>query len=507
MNPIALDGNSLSLETFRSIVLDREQVSLADSSRARLLKTRHFIDEAAQRSERVYSVNTGFGILSKVTIPKDKLLQLQLNIVRSHCAGVGELHSEDESRAILLLRTNVLAKGYSGVRAELVDLLVGMLNHRIHPVIPNKGSVGASGDLAPLAHVACVLIGEGEAFIDGKRMSGAAALKQAGLKPVVLQPKEGLALINGTQQMTGWGALLLLKAEELMNLADLICTTSLEGVLGSWHPYEAWVQETRAYVGQKRSADLLRGFMKNSEIWKSHEKCDRVQDPYSFRCAPQVHGAVRDLLSFVRSQITVEMNSATDNPLVHPDTGEIVSNGNFHGQPIAFALDILGMALSEISSLSERRTAKLMDPSFSDLPAFLIKNEGLNSGLMMAQVTSAALVSENRGLCHPASTDTIPTNNEKEDHVSMGPNAARKAGMILANTVHVLAIEAISACQALEFRRPLRAGDGPEFLYRQIREQVRPLDQDRALTGDIEAVATILRSGQLHERAEGAGLW
>jgi histidine ammonia-lyase len=506
MSAITLDGNTLSLEKFRSIVFDRAKVSVAHSARERLVKTRHFIDEAARRDERVYSVNTGFGILSKVKIPKDKLEQLQLNIVRSHCAGVGEPHSESESRAILLLRTNVLAKGFSGVRAELVDLLVGMLNQGVHPVIPNKGSVGASGDLAPLAHVAAVLIGEGEAFVDAKRMPGSVALKQCGLRPVVLQPKEGLALINGTQQMTGWGATTLLMAEQLIDLADLICTASLEGVLGSARPFAAWVHETRPFEGQKKSAALLRSFMEKSEIWKSHYTCERVQDPYSFRCAPQVHGAIRDLLSFVRRQIETEMNSATDNPLVHPETGEIVSGGNFHGQPIAFALDILGMALSEISSLSERRIAKLMDPGFSELPAFLIKNEGLNSGLMMAQVTAAALVSENKGLCHPASTDSIPTNNEKEDHVSMGPNAARKASVILANTVHVLAIEALSACQALEFRRPLRAGVGPEFLHRQVRSLVPPLEQDRVLTGDIETVATLIRSGKLHESARQGGL-
>lgn len=506
-NTVQLDGNSLSLESFRKIVLGKAKVALSESARARLVKTRHFIDEAATRDERVYSVNTGFGILSKVKIPKDKLKQLQLNIVRSHCAGVGEPHSEAESRAVLLLRTNVLAKGFSGVRAELVDLLVGMLNAGIHPVIPNKGSVGASGDLAPLAHIAAILIGEGEAFVDGRRMPGAAALKNASLEPLVLQPKEGLALINGTQQMTGWGALTLLRTEEAIDIADLICTTSLEGVLGSGRPFEAWVHETRPYTGQKRSAELLRSFMQKSEIWKSHATCDRVQDPYSFRCAPQVHGAIRDLLAFVRQQVTVEMNAATDNPLVHPETGEIVSNGNFHGQPVAFALDILGMAASEIASLSERRTAKLIDPSFSELPAFLIKNEGLNSGLMMAQVTSAALVSENKGLCHPASTDSIPTNNEKEDHVSMGPNAARKAAVILANTTHVLAIEALSACQAMEFRRPLRAGVGPEFLYKAIRERVPALEEDRVLTGDIENVATFIRSGELHERAQAAGLW
>ncbi len=503
---IALNGDSLTLAQFRSIVLDREQVTLDSKSRERLLSTRKWIDKAAQGEERVYSINTGFGVLSKVTIAREDLDQLQVNLIRSHCAGVGEPHSEIESRSILLLRTNVLAKGFSGVRTEVVDSLVGMLNEGVHPVIPCKGSVGASGDLAPLAHLAAVLIGEGEAQIDGKRMSGAAALKQAGLTPVKLAPKEGLSLINGTQQMTGLGALLLIRAEELADLADLTCSASLDGVLGTPRAYAEWVHRTRPFPGQLESAKKMTAFMQGSEIYQSHKNCDRVQDPYSFRCAPQVHGACRDLFTFVRNTLSIELNAATDNPLVDPNTGEIVSQGNFHGQPIAFALDILGMGISELASVSERRIAKLIDPSYSELPCFLVEKEGLNSGFMIAHVTAAALVAENRLLSHPASTDSIPTNNEKEDHVSMGPTAARKAKVILENAENVLAIEMLCASQALEFRKPLKAGRGPQWLWKSIREKVPALKVDRVLTPDIEAIAGLIRTGKLHAKARTEGI-
>lgn len=493
-----LDGNSLTLEKFKSIVEDREKVSLCPTAKEKLIKSRNVVEKAAQQDEKVYSINTGFGVLSKVKIDKDQLEQLQVNLIRSHCAGVGEIHSETESRAILLLRTNVLAKGFSGARPELVELCIEMLNRGVHPIIPSKGSVGASGDLAPLAHLASVLIGEGEAFYQSKKMKGSEALQLAGLKPIKLAAKEGLSLINGTQQMTALGALTLLRSEETMDLADLICATSLDGVLGTPKAYVDWVQQTRPFPGQIKTAKLLSMFMEESEIYKSHENCDRVQDPYSFRCAPQVHGGVRELLSFVRHMLSIELNAATDNPLVNGETEELVSNGNFHGQPIAFALDILGMAVSELGSLSERRMAKLIDPSFSGLPTFLVKKEGLNSGFMMAQVTSAALVSENKLLSHPGSTDSIPTNNEKEDHVSMGPLCARKAKTILDNTQTCLAIEALAAAQALEFRKPLKPGKGPQFLYRFIRERVPALDTDRNLHGDIEAILSTLRSGEMH---------
>ena len=497
-----LDGHSLTLETFKAIVEGREKVSLCPKAKEIMLKARAIVDKAANQDDKVYSINTGFGVLSKIKIEKHQLDQLQVNLIRSHCAGVGEVHSEVESRAILLLRTQCLAKGFSGVRPQLVELLIELLNREIHPVIPSKGSVGASGDLAPLAHLASVLIGEGEAFFQGKRMTGDVALKLAGLKPIKLAPKEGLSLINGTQQMTALGALTLLRAEETVDLADLICSASLDGVLGTAKAFTDWVQQTRPFPGQIKTAKLLRSFMEGSEISQSHVDCDRVQDPYSFRCVPQVHGGVRELLVFVRHMLSIELNAATDNPLVNAETGELISNGNFHGQPIAFALDILGMAVSELASISERRMAKLIDPTFSGLPTFLVKNEGLNSGFMMAQVTAASLVSENKLLSHPASTDSIPTNNEKEDHVSMGPLCARKAKTILENTQTCLAIEALAAAQALEFRKPLKPGVGPQFLYRFVRERVSALEEDRNLHHDIETILSTMRTGEMYSAME-----
>jgi len=504
---IELDGDSLTLDGFARIVHDRAQVTISHAARSRMLRTRAHVEKAVLSGERVYSLNTGFGFLSKVTVPSDQLDQLQVNLIRSHCVGVSEPHSEIESRAMLLLRANVLAKGFSGVRPLLVELLVDMLNKGVHPVIPRKGSVGASGDLAPLAHLASVLLGEGEAFHSGSRLGGGEALRRAGLEPVKLAPKEGLSLINGTQQMTALGALLCLRAEKLVDIADLVASTSLEGVLGTPRAYVDWIQQTRPHPGQQRSAQLLRQFMEGSQIYQSHASCDRVQDPYSFRCAPQVHGACRDLIASTRRTIEIEINAATDNPLVHPDTGEIVSGGNFHGQPVAFALDVLGMAISELASISERRLSKLIDPGFSGLPAFLVKNEGLNSGFMMTQVTAAHLVCESRLLTHPASTDSIPTSNEKEDHVSMGPIAAFKACTILDNTEHVLAIEALAACQAIDFRKPLVPGRGPRLLHRLMRERVATLEEDRYLHLDIAAAVALVRSGEIHAglAAEGLG--
>lgn len=494
---IHLDGDSLSLEQFRDVVLNGTEVGLTEDTVMKLIQSRDVVDKAIGSGKRIYSINTGFGILSKVQIPEKDLEQLQVNLIRSHCSGVGEPHDELESRAILLLRTNCLAKGYSGVRPQLVEALVGLLNRRVHPVIPCKGSVGASGDLAPLAHLAAVLIGEGEAYHEGKRLPGGEALKKAGLKPIALAPKEGLSLINGTQQMTGLGALLALEAEQAAESADLVTTCSLEGVLGTPKAYQDWLQQTRPYPGQIESAARLREYMEGSEIYESHVNCDRVQDPYSFRCAPQVHGAARDLITFAKKQIEIEMNAATDNPLVNWKTKELVSNGNFHGQPVAFALDILGMGLAELGSLSERRISKLIDPTFSELPCFLVKNEGLNSGFMMAQVTAASLVAESRLLSHPGSTDSIPTNNEKEDHVSMGPLCARKAKTILENTLTILAIEWLAAAQALEFRKPMRPARGPKAALDLLRQYVPPLDGDRALTPDIQKAVRLLRNGDL----------
>lgn len=504
---IQLDGDSLTLSSFSSVVKRQEKVSLTDRSRERIRASRSHVEKAIQNGKKIYSINTGFGILSKVLIAQRDLEQLQLNFIRSHCAGVGDPHSEMETRAILLLRTNVLAKGYSGVRLELVELLVECLNKRIHPVIPQKGSVGASGDLAPLAHLAAVLIGEGEAWFDGNRMSGGMALKKAGLSPIRLVAKEGLALTNGTQQMTAQGALCLENASQLADLSDLVCSATLDGILGTPRAYADWLHAVRPHEGQRVSAENLRRLTQDSEIYASHADCDRVQDPYSLRCAPQIHGACRDLLLQAKKTIDVELNSATDNPLVHPESGEIVSCGNFHGQPIAFSLDLMGIALAQLSNVSERRIVKLINPVFSELPTFLVKNEGLNSGFMIPQYTAASLVSENKLLSHPASTDSIPTNNEKEDINSNGPIAARKAKTILKNTQYVLAIEALAACQALDFRKPLRPGLGPRLLLEIVRKVIPTLDQDRFIASDIETMEKIIDSGALHREAVRAGFF
>ncbi len=499
---ILIDGNQLTLSQFHKIVFERQEVGLTPQSKAAMAKSRSHVEKAMLTGELIYSINTGFGVLSNVKIPAESLDELQINLIRSHSVGVGPLHSEEESRGLLLLRANVLAKALSGVRPVIAQTLCQMINKGVHPCIPTKGSVGASGDLAPLAHLSLVLIGEGEAIFESKRMSGSQAMKQAGITPVRLLPKEGLSLINGTQQTTSLGAILIVRAEAMIEEADLICSASLDGTLGTAAAFASWLHEARPHAGQLKSAANLAHFCLDSEVSASHTDCEKVQDAYSFRCTPQVHGACRDMLSFAKKTIEIEMNSATDNPLVHPATGEVVSGGNFHGQPVAFALDVIGMAVSEISSISERRISKLMDPHFSELPAFLVKNEGLNSGLMMAQVTAAALVSESKLLTHPASTDSIPTNNEKEDHVSMGPWAARKAKMILENTEYVLAIEAIAACQALDFRKPLKPNRGGRLLTTWIRSMVPPMEKDRILSTDVEAVTAGLRRGELEKKIQ-----
>lgn len=506
MTAIALDGESLTLASYDAIVRAGAAVALSGTALDRLAKVRSYVDRAVASGEKTYSINTGFGILSKVTIPPDQLEALQENLLRSHCVGVGPLLSPQESRGLLLLRANVLAKGYSGVRPLVAQALVRLLNAGVSPAIPSKGSVGASGDLAPLAHLAVVLLGEGAAFLpDGRKVSGAEALRAAGLEPIKLAPKEGLALINGTQQMTAMGALMALEAQRLLDLADLVCAASVDGTLGSPRAFLPWIHAARPHDGQRASAARIAAHLVGSAIAESHKDCGRVQDAYSFRCAPQVHGSARDLVAFAERVLAVEMNSATDNPLVHPDTGEIVSGGNFHGQPVAAALDVMAMGVSELGSISERRIAKLVDPAFSELPAFLVKNEGLHSGFMIAQYTAAALCSENKLLTHPASTDSIPTNNGKEDHVSMGPVAAVKLKTIVENVRTILAIEALCACQALDFRRPLHGGKGVEALYGAVRGRVPTLDHDRILSPDIEAVAEMFRGPALDKTLKTGG--
>ncbi|MGZ6080955.1 MAG: histidine ammonia-lyase, partial [Myxococcaceae bacterium] len=428
---LLLDGETLSLEEIREVSRGDWHVALAPEALARVERARALVDRIAAGEAAAYGINTGFGTLAEVRIDRKDLRTLQRNLLLSHAAGVGTPLPVPEARALLLLRCNVLARGHSGIRPRTLQLALDMLNRGVIPVVPERGSVGASGDLAPLAHLALVLIGEGEAFVGTERLPGRAALARVGLEPVVLEAKEGLALVNGTQAMCAVGALALLRGEALAETADLAGAMTLEGLLGSHRPFLAPIHAARPHPGQIAVAEHLRSLLRDSEIVESHADCAKVQDPYSLRCMPQVHGAVRDGLSHARRVLSIEVNSATDNPLVFPDEDLIVSGGNFHGQPVSLALDVLAIACTQLSSISERRVEQLVNPALSGLPPFLAKNSGLNSGFMIAQVTSAALVAESRILSHPASVDSIPSSAGREDHVSMGMTAALKARQVV----------------------------------------------------------------------------
>lgn len=494
---VIIDGDSLELEALRRVALGEAEVVLSEASAAKVDRARALVDRIADGDVATYGINTGFGTLAEVRIDKKDLKTLQRNLILSHAAGVSSPLPIPEARALLLLRANVLAKGHSGVRRSTLQLALDMLNRGVVPVVPERGSVGASGDLAPLAHLALVLIGEGEAFVDGERLPGRAALAKKGLEPVELQAKEGLALVNGTQAMCATGILALLRAEELAELADVAGSMTLEGLLGSHKPFIDHIHRVRNHPGQRAVAAHLRELLVKSELVGTHENCSKVQDPYSLRCMPQVHGAARDGLGYARRALEVEANSATDNPLVFEEEELIVSGGNFHGQPISLALDVVAIACTQLASISERRVEQLVNPSLSGLPAFLAKDSGLNSGFMIAQVTSAALVAESRVLSHPASVDSIPSSAGREDHVSMGMTAALKARQVVEHARHCIAIELLCAAQALEFRQPLKAGAGPQAAYELIRTKVPSMEQDRELHLDIQAVSALIDSGEL----------
>lgn len=499
---VQIDGSQLSLIDVERVANGADCVLTADA-RARVRASRQVVERAIKSGRQVYGVNTGFGHLSHVGIEKGDLAALQQNLVRSHCTGVGAPLSERIVRAILVMRANCLARGHSGLRVETLQRLVDFLRHRIHPVVPEQGSVGASGDLAPLAHIALTLIGEGEVFLDGKRMPTERALRRVGMKPLTLHPKEGLALINGTQVMLAIGILALLQARRLATLADAIGAMSLEALLGSHRPFEKRLHDARPQPGQRQSAANMRRLLKKSALRRSHVDCGKVQDCYSLRCMPQVHGAVRDALDYIEPILAIEVNSSTDNPMVFVDRDEMISAGNFHGQPISLALDHLGTSVCTLGTISERRIERLLNPALSDMPAFLARDPGLDSGFMMAHVTAAALVSENKILAHPASVDTIPTSAGKEDHVSMGAHAARKAASIVDHVTTVLAIEWQCAAQALELRRPVLGGIGVESARRCLRRiGVAPLDGDRVLSGDIERARKALLDGTLIDRLD-----
>jgi histidine ammonia-lyase len=494
---LELNGHTLQLDDVERVAHDtRREVRLGAAARARVEAARALVDRVIAENRVVYGLTTGFGALSEVTIPAERLRELQLNLIRSHAGGVGAPLPEAEVRAITLLRANVLALGYSGVRPLIIEGLLALLNTGVTPVIPALGSVGASGDLAPLSHLALVLLGEGEAYHAGERMPGGTALQRAGIEPVVLEAKEGLALNNGTQAQTGIGILALLRAERALETAEVAGAMSLEGLRGTPDAFDPLIQRARPQAGQAVSAARLRVLLGGSEIRESHRYNDpRVQDAYSLRCMPQVHGAARQAFGFVRGVLEVEANSATDNPLVFAAEERVISGGNFHGQPVAQALDFLAIACADVGSMAERRIARLVDPALSGLPAFLTMDPGVNSGLMMAQIVAAALVNELKLRANPASADSIPTDANKEDHVSMGMASALKARVAVELLETILALELITAAQALEFLKPLRPGRGVAKAYGQLRAAVPPLREDRVLATDIAKAEELVRAG------------
>lgn len=496
MPALTLTGNDLSLSDLQAVAAGA-LVQFSDSAVLAMLASRAVVDGAVARGEVVYGVNTGFGNFADVRIGATDLEALQRNLVRSHAAGVGPTLPIPETRALMVLRANVLAKGYSGARVETAQLLIDCLNRGIHPHVPEQGSVGASGDLAPLAHVALLLIGEGSCDVAGRTMKAADALAAALLKPVTLAAKEGLALINGTQLMTGIAGLALLEAETLARTADVVAAMTVDALLGTDVAFDPRIHAARPHAGQAASARNLRRLLAGSALRESHRNCGRVQDAYSLRCAPQVHGAARDALAFVRRTVEIEMNSATDNPMVFADDSVLLSGGNFHGEPVAMAADFLAIAAAELGGISERRIERLVNPTLSGLPAFLTEDGGLRSGFMMAHVTAAALASENKSLAHPASVDSITTSANKEDHVSMGPIAARKARSVVTNVRRILAIEALAAAQGIEFHRPLKTSAALENVHAVLRSAVPRYDADRIMGPEIEAAAELVRDGAL----------
>jgi histidine ammonia-lyase len=526
---ILLDGTSLTLEQLLSIADRGETVALADAARERVLASRAVVERRARGDQPAYGINTGFGSFAEVAIAPDALEALQLNLLRSHAAGLGDPLPVRAVRATMALRANVLAKGFSGISLATLEALIALLNHRVHPRVPSRGSVGASGDLAPLAHLALVLIGEGEALDDqegtardrGDRreepnnslrslraprfhpVRGPEALARAGLKPIRLGAKEGLALINGTQPSTAVLALALAGAEQVARAADIAAALSIDALRGSIHPFEARIHEARPFGGQRASAANIEALMRGSGINHSHEHCGKVQDAYSLRCAAQVHGATREALRFVRETVAIEANSATDNPMVFADSGDIVSGGNFHGAPIAIAADLLAAALVPLATISERRTDRLVDPSLSGLPAFLTRDGGLKSGYMLAQVTAAAVASEMKSLAHPAGVDTIPTSANKEDHVSMSMTAALKADTSVSRAREVIAIEILCACQAIDLLAPLATSPPLRLVHQLVRSRVPMLDDDRPPSPDIVAIAELIASNALEDACAG----
>jgi histidine ammonia-lyase len=490
---VVIDGDRLTIDDVNRAARLGHPVEWPAAARGKAARARALIDRCVSEGQVVYGVTTGFGKLSSVRISTAQLEELQANLIRSHAAGTGRPLADPETRAALLIRANVLAKGHSGVRPLVIEALLEMLNRGVLPVIPEKGSVGASGDLAPSAHIALVLMGEGEAAFEGRVMPGADAMRRAGIPPLTFQAKEGLAVLNGTHVMAALGCLLVDELDHLAAVADMVAALSTDAMWGTDRHFDPKIHQVRPHPGQAASAAAMRRWMDGSEIRQSHVQCDRVQDAYSMRCTPQVHGAVRDTLDHARRVLEREINSATDNPLVFPDEGEVISGGNFHGEPLAFIYDFLGIAAAELGGISERRTERMVNPDLSGLPAFLAREPGLNSGFMIAQLTAVALLGENKILAHPASVDSLPTSGNKEDHVSMGMTAALKLRQIVENIRTVLGIELLVACQALDFHRPARTSPRLEAVHAAVRRRVPFMDRDRHLGADIAAVSDLLR--------------
>ncbi|HWO97175.1 MAG TPA: histidine ammonia-lyase [Bacillus sp. (in: firmicutes)] len=502
---VQLDGNTLTLEQIAQVLDHNATVEISEESWRKVKQSRAVVEKHIAEGSVVYGVNTGFGKFSDTIISNEDVENLQLNLIRSHACAIGQPFSESVSRAMLLLRANALAKGFSGVREETLQLLVDCLNKGIHPIVPSQGSLGASGDLAPLAHLALVLVGEGEAIYKGEKMPGHEALQRAGLQPIRLKAKEGLALINGTQAMTAVGVIAYLEAQDLANLADRVAALTLEGLQGIVDAFAPESHLVRPYPEQQEVAGRILSYVDGSQLTTGQGDI-RVQDAYSLRCIPQVHGAVQQVLNYVKEKLLIEVNSATDNPLIFSDSGKVISGGNFHGQPIAFAMDFLGIAISEIANISERRIERLVNPQLNDLPAFLSPNPGLESGLMITQYVAASLVSENKTLAHPSSVDSIPSSANQEDHVSMGTTAARHAYDIVQNSRRVLAIEAICAAQAADIRGTEKLAPLSRDLHNRIRASVPVITQDRVFSKDIENLADAMKKEKWSVELEAVAL-
>jgi histidine ammonia-lyase len=494
--------NKLTIDDLVQVAREHKKAELSPKALDSAKQARELIQNWIKQGKAIYGVTTGFGALCDRTIPSEEARLLQENILKSHAAGVGEPLPEEVVRAVMAIRLQDLSQGYSGVRPQTLTALLDLLNSEVVPIVPEKGSVGASGDLCPMAHLALVLIGHGQAWFRGEKMSGARALAEAGLRPLCLEAGEGLALINGTQVMTAIAALSVHDARILAKTADIACAMSLEVLMGSNTEFDQRIQAVRPHPGQAAAAANMALLTDKSEIISSHKDCGRIQDAYTLRCSPQIHGASRGAMEHITQVVDTEINSSTTNPLIFPDTKDFLLGGNFHGQPVALAADYLGIALAEFASVSERRIERLVNPQLSGLPAFLVEDSGLNSGFMIAQYTAAALVSENKTLAHPACVDSIPTSANKEDHVSMGTISARKARSILKNAAHVLAIELLCGAQALDLLTNGRPGPGTEAAYQAVRNRIPKLDRDRILAPDIDQATEMVLSGEIVAQVE-----